>query len=84
MFLNECINFELRIGDKTYNFIVLCRSPNQSQDVFESFYENFERTSDNLAQNNPFLLVAIGDFNAKSTNWCVNDQLDLKAIKLNV
>ena len=84
MFLNECINFELRIGDKTYNFIVLYRSPNQSQDVFESFYENFERTSDNLAQNNPFLLVAIGDFNAKSTNWCVNDQLDLKAIKLNV
>ena len=63
IFLNECINFELRIGDKTCNFVVLYRSPSQSQDVFESFCENFERTLDNLAQNNPFLLVAIGDFN---------------------
>ena len=84
IFLNECINFELRIGDKTCNFIVLYRSPSQSQDVFESFYENFERTLHNLAQNNPFLLVAIGDLNAKSTKWCANNQIVLKAIKLNI
>ena len=70
IFLNECINFELRTGDKTCNFVVFYRSPSQSQDVSERFYENIERTLDNLAQNNPFVLVAIGDFNAKSTNWC--------------
>ena len=74
IFLNECINFELRIRDKTCNFVVLDRSPSQSQDVLESFCENFEKTSDKLAQNNPFLLVTIGDFNAKLTNWCANDQ----------
>ena len=55
VFLNECINFELKIGDKTCNFIVLCRSPSQSQDVFGNFCENFERTLDKIAQNNPFL-----------------------------
>ena len=82
IFLNECINFELRIGDKTCNFVVLYRSPSQSQDVFESFCENFERTSDNLAQNNPFLLVAIGDFNAKSTNWCANDRTSFEGNKI--
>ena len=76
------VNFELRIGDKTCNFVVLCRSPSQSQDVFESFCENFERTLDNLAQNNPFLLVAIGDFNAKSTNWCANDQTSFEDNKI--
>ena len=82
IFLNECINFELRIGDKTCNFVVLCRSPSQSQDVFESFCENFERTLDNLVQNNPFLLVVIGDLNAKSTSWCANDRISIEGNKV--
>ena len=82
IFLNECIKFELRIGDKTCNFVVLYRSPSQSQAVFESFRENFERTLDNLAQNNPFLLVAIGDINAKSTNWCANDRTSSEGNKI--
>ena len=72
----------MRIGDKTCNFVVLCRSPSQSQDVFESFCESFERTLDNLAQNNLFLLVAIGGFNAKSTNWCANDQTSFEGNKI--
>ena len=54
VFLNECINFELSIRDKTCNFVVLYRSPSQSQDVFESFCQNFERTLDNFAQIIPF------------------------------
>ena len=44
----ECINFELKIGDKLCNFISLYRSPSQSQDEFENFSENFERNLDNL------------------------------------
>ena len=82
IFLNECVNFELRIGDKTFIFFVLYRSPSQSQDVFESFCKNFERTLDNLAQNHPFLLVAIGDFNVKSTNWCASDQTSFEGNKI--
>ena len=74
VFLNECINFELRIGDKTYNFAVLYISPRQYQDVFESFCEHFERTLDSLTQNNFFLLVPIGYFDAKLPNWCENNQ----------
>ena len=82
IFLNECINFELRIGDKTCNFVVLYRSPSQSQDVFESFCENFERTLDNLSQTNLFVLAAIGDVNAKLTNWCANDQTSFEGNKI--
>ena len=82
IFLNERINFELRIGEKTRNFVVLYRSPSQSQDGFESFCENFERTLDNLAQNNPFLLVTTDDFNAKSTNCCANDQTSFEGSKI--
>ena len=30
------------VGDKLCNFIALYRSPNQSQDLFESFKKNLE------------------------------------------
>ena len=74
VFLNEYINFELRIWDKTYNFAVLYISRRQYQDVFESFCEYFGRTLDSLTQNNFFLLVVIGYFNAKLPNWRENNQ----------
>ena len=41
-YLNECIRFELMVGDKLCNFIALNRSPSQSQDQFESFKENLD------------------------------------------
>ena len=41
-YLHECINFELKIGDKLYNFVALYRSPNQIQDEFEKFSDNLE------------------------------------------
>ena len=72
-FLHESIAFELRIGDKLCSFISLYRSPNQSYDDFVSFLDNFELTLDTLAQKNPFLMVAVGDFNAKSRNWYNKD-----------
>ena len=70
VFLNECINFDSRFGNKTCNFVIFYRSPSQFQDVFESFCQNFA----NNAQNNPFLLVAKSDVNAKLTRLCAIDQ----------
>ena len=35
--LQECINFKIKIADKTCDFISLYRSPSQSKDEFESF-----------------------------------------------
>ena len=49
-YLNECLTLELTIGDKICNFVVLYRSPSQSQDDFETFSSNFEMTLDILAQ----------------------------------
>ena len=73
-YLNECLTLELTIGDKFCNFVVLYRSPSQSQDDFETFSSNFEMTLDILAQKNPFLMTTIGDFNAKSKNWYSQDK----------
>ena len=63
--LQECINFEIKIKNKICNFIVLYRSPSQSQDTFESFIDNLELNIDAIAAKNPYLIGILGDFNAK-------------------
>ena len=72
-YLNECITFEIKLGDKICNFVSLYRSPNQSEDDFENFCNNFELTLDAVSATNPFLIVTIGDFNTKSSNWYTGD-----------
>ena len=49
-YLNEFLAFELTVGDKRCNFVVLYTSPNQSQDKFDTFPDNFEMSLDILAQ----------------------------------
>ena len=61
--------FEIKLGDKICNFVSLYSSPYQSEGDFENFCNNFELTLDAVLATNPFLFVAIGDFNAKSGNW---------------
>ena len=48
--------------------ISLKRSLNQSEDDFENFCNNFGLTLDAVSATNSFLIVSIGDFNAKSGN----------------
>ena len=61
------------VGDKLCNFIALQRSPSQSQNLFESFKESLELNLESVVQNNPFLVVLLGNFNVKSSDWCKND-----------
>ena len=60
-YLQECINFEIIIGGKLWRFSSLYCSPNQSQDDFESFANNFELNIDAVTANNLFLPVVLGD-----------------------
>ena len=73
-YLQECINFELNIGGKICNFISLYRSPSQTQDEFKKFIDKLELNLKTLCQNNPFVIVLIGDLNAKSRNWYSHDK----------
>ena len=43
-YLHKHLSFQLQIGDKICNFVVLYGSPSQSQDVIETFADNFEMT----------------------------------------
>ena len=51
-FLNECINFKIRIGGKLCSFLCLYRSPRQTRDIFETFADNFELTLDSIINKN--------------------------------
>ena len=73
IYLNECVRLELMVGDKLCDFIALYTSSSQSQDLLEFFKENLELNLESALQKNPFLVVLLGDFNAKSSNWCKND-----------
>ena len=53
-YMQECINFEIMTGGKLCRFVSLYRPPNQSQDGFESFANNFELNIDPVTGNNPF------------------------------
>ena len=81
-YLSECINFEITIGNKICNIITLYRSPSQNQDDFLAFKGNLGMNLETLAQRNPFLTVVIGDFNAKSKNWCNQDSTNFEGVTI--
>ena len=81
-YLNQCITFVIKLGDKIGNLASLYRSPNQTEDDFENFCNNFELTLDAFSATNPFLTVAIGDFNAKSSNWYTGDTTTFEGSKI--
>ena len=64
-YLQEWITFERKIGNKFCKSVSLYRSPNQSQDEFETFTNNLELILDKIFERNHYLVIAPGDFNAK-------------------
>lgn len=63
---------------KSCNFLSLYRSSNQSQDDFETFTGNHELNLENLVQINPFVVLVVGGFNAKSSTGFVKTKVGLK------
>ena len=57
---------------KFATFFSLYRSPSQTADNFDSFLDNLRLNLDALTDNNPFLAVALRDFNARSSSWRIN------------
>ena len=81
-YLQECISFEIMIGGKLCRFVSLYRSPNQSEDDFKSFANNFELNIDAVTANNPFLTVVLSDFNVKSNLWFKGDKTSYEGSKI--
>ena len=60
-YLQECLNFEIKIRRKTCNFVCLYRYPSQNNDQFETFLENLNLNLDQILQKTSFVTVALGD-----------------------
>ena len=71
-YLQECINFEVKTGDKTCNFISLYRSSSQTKYEFENFIKNLELDLEYIVNQRPFLFVVLGHFNGRMQGWYQN------------
>ena len=80
--LSESTLFELQIGSKICNFISLYRSPSQTADNFDSFLDNLKLNVDAMTRNNSFLVIAIGDFNARSSSCYIIDKSNYEGTKI--
>ena len=76
------MNFEISFGGKIFNFISLYRSPSQSSETFEDFADNLELNLDKIANKSPYLLVVLGDFSVKSSNWYKHDNKTYEGSKI--
>ena len=75
-YLQECIKFKVKIGDKKYNFVSLYRSPSQTKNEFE--IKNLELNLEHIANKYPFLIVVLGGFNVRMQGWYQNDKTTFK------
>ena len=55
--------------------ITLYRSPSQGYYEFQSFTSNLEKLLININSFDPNSVILLGDFNAKSKSWSVNDTI---------
>ena len=81
-YLQKCIVFELKMGNKFYKIVSLYRSPSQSQGEFETFTDNLEPTLDKVFETNPFLVTGPGSINVKLSQWSRNDKTSTEGSKI--
>ena len=67
--------------EKRCNITLIYRSPSQSSEEFQTFLKNFKLLLDNIANRKPFVSIIIGNFNARSKNWCSSDKTTYVAKK---
>ena len=80
-YLQECINFEVKIGGETRNLVSLYRSPSQTKHEFENIIKNVEINLEHIANKSPFLL---GDFNAKMQGRYQTDVTTFEGCKIEI
>ena len=60
------------------------RSPSQNRGKFEKFLENLELSIDHIAYKAPYIMLILGDFNAKLDSWYAYDNKNIKGSKIGI
>ena len=71
--LRECLVCEVRASNRKCFVTGLYRSPSQSPECFDNFKADLQDTLTRIENENPFISVVVGDFNARCSNWWPND-----------
>ena len=77
--LNECL---LSYKNKKCFIATLYRSPSQSREEFEKFLSNFEVLIKTISNQKDAISIIMGDFNARSSNWCKYDILNNEGVQI--
>ena len=70
------------IQNQTGYLVVTYRPPNQNNNEFNKFLTNFERLLNHVKQLRSSFLVPLGDFNARSKSWYLDDITTYKGSKI--
>ena len=71
--LQETVISEISLGRKKVFFIVAYRSPDQTKDEFDIFYEKLQDTLDSVKDEKPHCIILTGDLNCRSKQWWPGD-----------
>ena len=77
------MNFEIPFGGKSCDFLSLQHLLSQSSNVNKTLTDNLELNLDKIANKNPYLLVAFGNFSIKSSNYYKQDKTTYKSSQVN-
>ena len=80
--MDECIISEITIGRKKVFLVMVYRSPSQNAESFHSFLDKLETTIQTLKDKKPHCIILTGDFNCRSENWWVDDEVTTEGAKL--
>ena len=72
-FTQETIVCEISISRKKIFFIAMYRSPNQTNEEFEVFYERLQETIDRIKDKQPHCIILTGDLNCRSKQFWPDD-----------
>ena len=80
--LSECLILEVNLKNKKGYLVSLYCSPNQDPDDFDLFLTNLENLLADITSRHPHFMLLLGDFNAKSKTWFIDDQLSSEGTQL--
>ena len=81
-YFNEALLLEMSHNNKKVMVSVICRSPRQTNDEFDTFLSNFQMLLNDINSRKPSLSVVTGDFNSRSSFWWSNDINTTEGLKL--
>ena len=72
-FIAQCTVCEITLQNQKGYVVVTYRSPSQSSTEFDEFLSNFDKLLNHIKQFRPSFTSILGDFNAKSKSWWLED-----------